>query len=100
MRIRRELSERRAQKCYLSTCSAMTFNSRRHDVTLIEHNVDHYGVFIRDTAGQHISRAQTSSSANEDGFSKTKYIGKCKYKIVKHYLYDLSWLFAVLNNSS
>ena len=25
---------------YLSTCSAMTFNSRRHDVTSIEHNAD------------------------------------------------------------
>ena len=38
--IRCELSKIRGTKGYLSTCSAMTSNSRRHDVTSIEHDVD------------------------------------------------------------
>ena len=40
-----------AQKGYLSTSSAMTFNSRRHDVASLEHDVDQsWRLFIRDIA--------------------------------------------------
>ena len=41
-KMRRKLNEIRGEKCYLSTCSAMTFNFRRHDVTSIEHIVNQY----------------------------------------------------------
>ena len=40
VKIRCELSEIRGTEGYLLTFSAMTFTSRRHNVTSIEHNVD------------------------------------------------------------
>ena len=40
VKIQRNKAKHMAQKGYLSTCLAMTFNSRRHDVTSIEHYVD------------------------------------------------------------
>ena len=65
----REDSKYVAWKGYLSTCSAMTLNSRRHDVTSIEHNVDQSGrLFIRDVARLRFSRGQMSLSAIEDSF--------------------------------
>ena len=44
-----------SQQCNLSTCSALTFNSRRHDVTTVEHNVDQsWRLSICDVARQRI----------------------------------------------
>ena len=73
-----------AQKGHLSTCSAMTFKIRRHDVTSIEHNVDQScRLFICDVASKHLSCGQMYLLANEDSCSKRVHkredICKCKY---------------------
>ena len=50
VKIRCELSEIRGTERLLSTISAMTYNSRRHDVTSIEHNVDTLDVCLFETS--------------------------------------------------
>ena len=95
MKIRCELSEIVAQKGYLSTSSAMAFNSRRHDVTSIEHNVDQsWRLFICDVARLRKSRGQMFLSANEDSWSirvhRREDVCKCKYSVVTSFLTCLS----------